>query len=230
VPAPPSASASASASATEDARRPLRRDAERNRRLILAAAREAFATEGLHVTLDEIAHRAGVGVGTVYRRFADKESLIDALFEDGVLELAALADEALTYEDPWEGFVYWFERFVAIQAENRGLKEVVLSPRPGHDRLAVGRERLLPSISRLVKRAQASGELRADLRPTDIGLLAQALTSVADATREVTPDVYRRYVGIVLDGLRTRREAPGRLPVRAPTVDQLEAVRRAPAR
>src|SRR5437764_10603461 len=95
--------------------RPLRSDAERNRRLILDAAREAFATGGLQVSLDEIARRAGVGVGTVYRRFADKEALIDALFEDSLGELVAQAEEALRDEDPWAGFVRWFEGFVGLQ-------------------------------------------------------------------------------------------------------------------
>src|SRR5437764_4872179 len=98
------------------AERPLRRDAERNRRLILDTARAAFAEGGLRVTLDEIARRAGLGVGTVYRRFADKEALVDALFEDGIAELAAGAERALADDDPWRGFLDWFEAFVSLQA------------------------------------------------------------------------------------------------------------------
>src|SRR5881398_821309 len=116
--------------------RPLRRDAERNRQRILQAAREVFAERGLGVTLDEIARWAGVGVGTVYRRFADKESLIDALFEDGIGEVVALAEDALDYEDSWAGFVHWFEGFVAMQAQDRGLKEVLLSSRGSQQRIA----------------------------------------------------------------------------------------------
>src|SRR3954462_1928388 len=82
-------------SASPPTDRPLRRDAERTRQRILEAAREAFAEGGLAVTLDEIAHRAGVGVGTVYRRFPDKEELIDALFEERMGELVALAETSL---------------------------------------------------------------------------------------------------------------------------------------
>ena len=80
--------------------RPLRKDAERNRERILAAARELFAEQGLTVTLDDIARHAGVGVGTVYRRFPDKEQLIDALFEDRLGEIAAVATESAEIERP----------------------------------------------------------------------------------------------------------------------------------
>ena len=89
--------------------RPLRRDAERNRQRILEAAREAFAHDGLSVTLDEIGRRAGVGVGTVYRRFPDKDQLIEALFEDRMNEFVALADECLGFEDAWDGLVHFLE-------------------------------------------------------------------------------------------------------------------------
>ena len=83
--------------------RPLRKDAERNRQRILEAAGELFAERGLGVTLDDVAHHAGVGVGTVYRRFPDKEVLIDALFEQRIEAIATIASEALEIEDPWDG-------------------------------------------------------------------------------------------------------------------------------
>ena len=83
--------------------RPLRADAERNRRLLLDAARELFAERGLGVTLDDIAHRAGLGVGTAYRRFGSRAALIDALFEERLGEIVAVAKESLEVEDPWEG-------------------------------------------------------------------------------------------------------------------------------
>jgi AcrR family transcriptional regulator len=86
--------------AVSDQPRPLRRDAEQNRQRILAAAREVYSERGLDVTLDDIARHAGVGVGTVYRRFPGKEALIDALFEDKVNSLLSLAEEALANLDP----------------------------------------------------------------------------------------------------------------------------------
>src|SRR6188768_1525257 len=82
--------------------RPLRSDAERNRQRILQAAEEVFAARGLDASLDDIAAAAGVGVGTVYRRFPDKDALIDALFEDKIRRVHALAEAGLTEPDPWE--------------------------------------------------------------------------------------------------------------------------------
>src|SRR3954464_6326458 len=95
--------------------RPLRRDAELNRERLLAAARELFATRGLHVTLNDIAHHAGVGVGTAYRRFANKEEVIDALFEQGLQDIADLATEALANPDAWAGLVLFLERSLHMQ-------------------------------------------------------------------------------------------------------------------
>jgi AcrR family transcriptional regulator len=213
-----------SSSPSPHAERPLRRDAERNRRLILDAAAEAFAEEGLHVTLDEIARRAGVGVGTVYRRFADKESLIDALFEDRVAEVVAVAEEALGHEDPWAGLVLWMDGFIGMQAVDQGLKELLLSSAHGQQRVAGARDRLLPLVTAIVERAQAAGELRPDLRATDMPMLGHMLSGVADYTRCVSPDVYRRYVGIVLDGLRVRRDAASELPIPPLDIEDVDAI------
>ena len=90
---------------TVAAQRPLRRDAERNRIRILASAKVLFAEHGVDVSLDDIARHAGVGVGTVYRRFPDREALIDELFEDKISEIEELAAASLAIDDPWEGLV-----------------------------------------------------------------------------------------------------------------------------
>jgi AcrR family transcriptional regulator len=206
------------------AERPLRRDAERNRRLILDAASEAFADEGLHVTLDAIAARAGVGVGTVYRRFADKETLIDALFEDRIAEVVALAEEAFAHEDPWAGFARWIEGLTEMQAADRGLKEILLSTAHGQQRVARARERLMPLITSVIERAQRAGELRADLSATDMPMIGHMLSGVADYTRCVSPELYRRYVGIVLDGLRVRRDAASELTAPAPAIEDVDEI------
>src|SRR3981189_750452 len=88
-------------SATSTGARPLRRDAERNRQQILLAARAAFAERGLEVTLDEIAQRAGVGVGTVYRRYSNKDDLIDELYEDIIAVPPDIAAEVHAEAAPW---------------------------------------------------------------------------------------------------------------------------------
>src|SRR3954447_9838578 len=90
--------------------RPLRRDAERNRQRILTAAGELFAQRGLSVTLDDIARHAGVGVGTVYRRFPDKEQLIDALFEQRMEASRKIRTRAMGYSSTWQALVFWIER------------------------------------------------------------------------------------------------------------------------
>src|SRR5437763_15723704 len=96
--------------ATSTAERPLRADAERNRERILAAAREAFAEDGLDVGLHEIAKRAGVGVGTVYRRFPEKEQLIEALFHDRIEEVVGIAERGLAFDDAWTGLEHFLHR------------------------------------------------------------------------------------------------------------------------
>jgi AcrR family transcriptional regulator len=101
--------------------RPLRRDAERNRERILQAAAELFTERGLDVTLNDIAHHAGVGVGTVYRRFPDKETLIDALFEVRLAQIVALAEAQSRVEDPWEALSGFLERALEMQSADRAL-------------------------------------------------------------------------------------------------------------
>ncbi len=188
--------------------RPLRRDAERNRQRIIEVAREAFADDGLAVTLDEIARRAGVGVGTVYRRFPDKEQLIDALFEERIGEMVAFAEEALRSDDAWDGLVSFLEGATEAHADDRGLKEVALSGVHGLERVARARELMFPLVSQLVARAQEQGSLRPDVRATDMPLLQLMLGSLSECTRDVDPEIWRRYLGILTDGLRTRRDGP----------------------
>jgi AcrR family transcriptional regulator len=199
--------------------KPLRRDAERNRQRVMAAARELFAQRGLEVTMDDIAHHAGVGVGTVYRRFPDRELLIDALFEDSLERMFTLAEEGLQKEDPWEGFVHFLTGALEMQAANRGLKGLLFSTSHGRERVADARARIDPLASQLVARAQASGDLRPDIRDTDMPLLSLSLGTTADFAGHIEPEIWRRYLGILLDGLRTRRDAPTGLEV-GPMADE----------
>ena len=198
------------------AERPLRRDAERNRRRILEAAAEVFAERGLGVTMDDIADRADVGVGTVYRRFPEKELRIEALFEARIEELVSLAQEALAEADPWEALVGFLERAQASHASNRGLKELMLSTGHGRDRVACVRERMAPLADALVQRAQASGQLRPDVEGTDLPLIQVMLGGIVDFTRDVDPDTWRRLLAIIVDGLRARDDTT---PLTAPALE-----------
>jgi AcrR family transcriptional regulator len=196
--------------------RPLRADAERNRRRLLEAASELFAARGLGVGLDEIARHAGVGVGTAYRRFRDKEALIEALFEDRIAGIAALARQAREHEDPWEGLVEFMEGAVRTQVADRGLKEVLFGSGYGASATEQARRTIAPRIEEIVRRAQGDGRLRADVEVTDLPVLQFVISGVAD----FGPDLAGRYLTLLLDGLRTPEPSP--LPVRALSPDELQ--------
>ena len=206
--------------------RPLRRDAERNRQRILEAAAEVFTERGLDVSLDEVARHAGVGVGTVYRRFRTKEDLVEALFMDRVEEVATLAEAAAEAADPWSGLVSFMEQMTAMLAGNLGLRQMLMFATYGRDRVRYARQRNAPPVTRLVERAQAAGQLRSDLEQTDIPFIVFVLTEVAQVAREVSPEIWRRYLALVLDGLRPEREGVAPLPVPALRPEELEMAMR----
>ena len=206
--------------------RPLRRDAERNRQRILEAASEIFTERGLDVSLDEVARHAGVGVGTVYRRFRSKEDLVEALFMDRIEEVAALAEQAGEKADPWSGLVCFMEQMTAMLAGDLGLRQMLMFATYGRDKVWYARQRNAPLVTRLVERAQAAGQLRSDLKQTDIPFLVFVLTEAAQLAREVSPEIWRRYLAVVLDGLRPERAGVTQLPVPALRPEELEMAMR----
>ena len=183
------------------ARRP-RRDAELNRLRILAAARAVFRDRGVAATLNDVAKHAGLGVGTVYRRFADKEELVDALFADMVNTMEAYTREALDHDDAWLGLVTALERVCEVQALDRGLREVTLGTGQGPQRQAQMEERIGPLVDQLVVKAQRQGTLRADLLPVDLPILQLMVAAVTDRTGH--PEMWRRYLLLLVDGMRAR--------------------------
>ncbi len=182
--------------------RPLRRDASRNRERILEAARELFAERGLEVTMDEIARRAGVGVGTVYRRFRRREEIIEALFEQRMEDYLALAEQSLADPDPWHGLVGFFAHGLAMQAADRGLKELLVGHGHASESGARVRARVLPVVDQLVARAQEAGALRPDVGALDLPIVSLMLGQVIDFSHDVEPELWRRYLALLLDGLR----------------------------
>jgi AcrR family transcriptional regulator len=176
--------------------RPLRRDAQANRDRIVVAAREAFAIGGIDVSIDEVARLAGVGVGTIYRRFPTKDELVDAVLEDAVDDLIAIAAQALELEDAWAGFCTYIERVLDLHLANRGLKHVFAAR--GTDRL---RRRVGLPVGRLIARAQADGSLRADFKPLDMRLVFRSAGHVI----ELDPSSRARFLALLFDGLRGER-------------------------
>lgn len=143
----------------------MRKDAERNRRRLLTAACEVFRDRGLAATLNDVAHHAGLGVGTAYRHFANKEELIDALFDDMVETIDGYVQEAAAQPDAWFGLVRALEKTCEVQAFDRGLREVMLGTGRGAERQNRMRERVAPTVDVIVARAKAQGMLRADVVP-----------------------------------------------------------------
>ena len=203
------------------AERPLRRDAERNRQRILAAAAQVFTERGLDATLDDVARAAGVGVGTVYRRFPDKEALVAALFRERIDNLVTVAENACTAADPWQAIVSYLEYAAAALAGDTGLRQLMMFGTYDRDQVCYARDRMRPVISRLVQRAQAAGDLRSDFEATDVKMIAFMLASLAEYAAGVTPDVWRRYLAMLVDGLRPSRGDASPLPVPAPTAREL---------
>lgn len=218
------------ANAPAEETRPLRSDARRNRQRILDAARVLFAEHGLDVSMEEIAGRAGVGVGTAYRRFANRDALIDALFEDRMLELVDAAERALAEPDPWTGLESFLHRSAELQAADRGLKEVLICDLGSMDRVRRIRERILPLAEQIAERAIAAGRVRDDLAPLDMPMLSLMLGQVVDFSRDVDPELWRRYLALLLDGLRAPGEPRPPLPRSPLTAGQLDAALATPPR
>jgi AcrR family transcriptional regulator len=209
----------------DEPRRVLRKDAERNRQRIVDAARELFAEKGLEATLNDVAHHANVGVGTVYRRFATKEELLDAVFEDGIERVVALAESALQNEDSWAGFVWFVEQLCEMTATDRGLREMVYSKAYGGHGVERSRLRLTPPVSKLVERARDDGYLRPDVEPSDMPILGMLAGTVSEWAGHVEPELWRRYVALLVDGMRYREGQP-RLRVDALEEEQMDAAMR----
>jgi AcrR family transcriptional regulator len=182
------------------ATRPLRADAARNRALLLAAAADEFAEHGLDASVADIARRAGVGKGTVFRHFASKDDLLAAIVLDRIDRLVAAGERLLCAADPGDGLL----EFLTVAAHQR--QQLDLSFLHGAGELsaeaAAAHDRLTGTIDALVERARAHGVLRADVTGTDVLLLMCAPNHVAGYVRDAPPDLWRRYLGIIFDGLR----------------------------
>jgi len=202
--------------------RSLRRDAELNRQRILKAARTLVTAQGLQVSHDEIAREAGVAVGTVYRRYPRKEQLFEALFVDRVEAVVALAEASLTEPDAWEGLTSFLVGVFELQAEDRGLREF-MSRGAGTGLAARAGARIQPVVGELVRRAHAEGALRPDIGVGDIPLIPMMVGAVMDGAREASPELWRRMLAIVIDGI-SAGPRPLRLPGEQPNPEALAAI------
>ncbi|TXS09583.1 TetR/AcrR family transcriptional regulator [Streptomyces sp. wa22] len=192
----------------------LRSDARENRERILAAAREAYALQGIDVPMAAIARRAKVGVATLYRRFPTRAALVAEAFSEQLAHCVAVLDEGLEDPDPWRGFCSVVEQVCMMQAAERGFTEAFLSRFPDHAEFAEERRRAEEGLALLIRRAKQCGRLRQDFDVHDITLLMLANCGATTGAGDDGPAASRRLVGYLLQSFRAEAAAP--LPPPAP--------------
>ena len=180
--------------------RPQRADARRNRDALVAAARDVFTADGGSAPLEDVAERAGVGVGTLYRHFPNRRALLEAVYRDEVEAMARSADE-LAEVEPWEALSRWFHQYVGFAATKRALAEALLVAAPDSDALVACRTMLADAGTRLVERAQQAGAVRPEVEFGDIGRIVGGIAVSPGADDEQK----ERMLQLVLDGLRPQR-------------------------
>jgi AcrR family transcriptional regulator len=176
----------------------LRADAARNRQKLLSAASELFAESGTDASLEAIAKRAGVGIGTLYRHFPTRQALLEAVYVDEVEEMSAKADD-LGELDPWDALVTWLRQFVRFAATKRALADEMLNTIDAEAPVFVScRTAITEAGDMLLQRAQDAGEARKDTNFTDVGRMVAGIASI----RTADPGQIERILDVALDGLR----------------------------
>jgi AcrR family transcriptional regulator len=181
---------------------PLRRDAERNRQLLLRTAYDLMASQGLDVSYEDIARAAGTGMGTIYRRFPQRQDLLDALFSEHIDTVIGLAAQASRYDDAWAGLTWFIEQQLGIEAQSRGLGELLRSRNQATALVQRAHERMTPLVADLVDRAVRAGQLPTGATPADFAAVHVMVGSVMDASRAHAPGLWRRARRIALAGVR----------------------------
>jgi len=205
--------------------RRLRADAERNRAALLDAAREVFAEQGLEAPLEEIALRAGVGIGTLYRRFPTRTHLVAAALCDKVAQYVEAAEQALAIPDPGAAFVTYVERICGLQADDRGLSDLLSMALPADEHIEQLRRLANERVAELVGRAKAAGQLRMDFAVEDLLLLLISHASVVHVTHRDAPEAGLRFVALMLDAFGRTAESPS-LPAPPPAAQMRKAMAR----
>lgn len=206
---------------TESPERAIRKDVTRNRARLLQAADELVAEHGLEISLNELARRAGVGVGTVYRHFEDKQAVLAALFERRLALVAQVLCDATQRPDPIEALRYAVFTLCGLQSHDRALFQTVATAKTPEQR-AITRTRIEPLAAKLVERAKATGRMRADFGETDLPVLLWISMAISDLGGTVRPDLWRRYVEAILAGFAAEGEPQQAFEVKPLTTNDWE--------
>ncbi|MGD0196938.1 MAG: helix-turn-helix domain-containing protein [Solirubrobacteraceae bacterium] len=196
---------------TKTGERTLRADARRNQDRIVAAAQEAFAEHGYAAPIEEIAHRAGVGAATIYRRFPTKQLLVRAIYNARIAELEPAIAAAQDVDDPWEGALAAMRAVLASQSENMVLLQILSESGVMEELHSDVKQRVFAPLSRLFAAAQGAGQARRDIDPSELPVLIQMVAATAKHLRPgEAGGVLERYLVLLSDALRT--PAPSQLP------------------
>lgn len=206
----------------------LRADAERNRARVVDAAREVFAEQGLDVSTSQIARRAGVGVATLLRRFPTRDALVAAVFSDKMMEYTRAIDTASDESDAWSGFCGFIETVCAMQADNRGFADVLMTTFPTAKAFEAQRDEAAGALADLIDRAKSTGRLRLDFVHQDVPLILMANAGVVNATRDHAPEAWRRVLGYLVQSFA--QESPPPLPAPPSRREMFKALMRSPGR
>ena len=189
--------------------RRVRADAKRNIDALLQAALAVFATSGVDAPVREIAEKAGVGIGTIYRHFPQRSDLIVAVFRREVDACADAATVLAAKHEPGEALARWMQRYVDFIAAKRGLAAALHSGNPAYETLPTYfQRRLRPALKNLLEAAAAAGEVRAGVEPND---LLRAVASLCAPAHDGNPAHPRRMVALLVDGLRYGASPPAAL-------------------
>ncbi|WP_230885620.1 TetR/AcrR family transcriptional regulator [Streptomyces spinoverrucosus] len=188
--------------------RPLRRDAQRNRDALLSAARACLAEQGMEASLEQVAKRAGLAIGTLYRHFPTRLHLVQAVFADKIEAWREAAEKAAAMDDAWEGLCLFLETMCELQVGDRGFQDLAAIRLPETACLAGAQSRIYELAVRIVERAQEQGTLRSDITSEDLTFVIWANGSVTEATEDVAPGTWRRFLHLLLDGFRAERAHP----------------------
>ncbi len=184
----------------------MRADARRNHERVLAEAKTAFLEQGTDAPLEDIARRAGVGIGTLYRHFPDRTALMEAVFQEEVNTVVALAAELADSDAPADAFAVWLRAVVSHSTTYRGLGKALMAT--ADPRMSSCKIPLREAGRTLLERAQRAGEIRRDADAPDLLRLAYAI-GVAAETAPEDPGLADRLLGLAMDGLRVRPEVSG---------------------